>query len=247
MRIIEQVCLALEAAHSEGVVHRDLKPQNIMIDRHGRVAVMDFGIARSIETGGMTQTGMLVGTPDYMSPEQVMGEHVDARSDLFALGVILYELLAGSLPYKADTGQAAMYKRTRETPKPPTVVEPSVPPLLSDVVAKCLEIDPKLRYQSAREILSDLEAWRGGAAPGSATVLARRPAASPPHWRNGPWLAELRRYLPWLAGWCVRARHVSSPSPQASSTPAVSLAILPFRNHSGDGRLIGWARASPKR
>ncbi len=109
--IIEQVCLALEAAHAEGVVHRDLKPQNIMIDKQGKAAVMDFGIARSMEPGGMTQTGMLVGTPDYMSPEQVMGEHVDARSDLFTLGVILYELLTGSIPYKADTTQGAMYKR----------------------------------------------------------------------------------------------------------------------------------------
>ena len=236
VRILEQVCLALEVAHSEGVVHRDLKPQNIMIDRHGRVAVMDFGIARSIETGGMTQTGMLVGTPDYMSPEQVMGERVDARSDLFAIGVILYELLAGSLPYKADTGQAAMYKRTRETPRPLSVVEPSVPPLLSDVVAKCLQIDPKLRYQSAHEILSDLEAWRHGAAPGSATVLAQRPARVWPalqKWAIAGGVAALA-----VAGWVVvRARHSSSPSSQASATPPVSLAILPFRNQSGDATL----------
>jgi eukaryotic-like serine/threonine-protein kinase len=239
VRIMEQVCLALETAHSEGVVHRDLKPQNIMIDRMGRVAVMDFGIARSVETGGMTQTGMLVGTPDYMSPEQVMGERVDVRSDLFAIGVILYELLSGSLPYKADSPQAAMYKRTREAAKPLSVVQPSVPPLLSDVVAKCLQIDPKLRYQSAGEIRGDLEAWRHGAEAGSATVIARRP----------PLLSrEMKRWtmiggavvLVTLAGWFVRGRFASSPSSataQAPAPPAVSLAFLPFRNQSGDATL----------
>ncbi|HTW24219.1 MAG TPA: tetratricopeptide repeat protein, partial [Candidatus Baltobacteraceae bacterium] len=239
VRVLEQVCLALEVAHSEGVVHRDLKPQNIMLDKHGRVAVMDFGIARSVEAGGMTQTGMLVGTPDYMSPEQVMGERVDARSDLFAVGVILYELLAGSLPFKAESPQAAMYKRTRDAAKPLTVAEPSVPPLLSDVVGKCLQIDPKLRYQSAREILGDLEAWRHGAAPGSATVIARRPTLVSPtlKWSIAGGVAVL---VLVLAGWMVRARFFSSsssPSSQASATPAVSLAILPFRNESGDTTL----------
>src|SRR5277367_5919252 len=142
VRVTEQICLALEAAHSEGVVHRDLKPQNIMLDKHGRVAVMDFGIARSSEAGGMTQTGALMGTPDYMSPEQVMGEHVDVRSDLFTLGIILYELLTGSMPYKAESTQAAMFKRTREVPKPAKEADPKIPPLLSDVVVKCLQIDP---------------------------------------------------------------------------------------------------------
>jgi len=239
VRIVEQVCLALETAHSEGVVHRDLKPQNIMIDRMGRAAVMDFGIARSVEAGGMTQTGMLVGTPDYMSPEQVMGERVDVRSDLFAIGVILYESLSGSLPYKSESPQAAMYKRTREAAMPLNRVEPSVPPLLSDIVAKCLQIDPKLRYQSAGEIRGDLEAWRHGAEAGSATVIARRPpllSQSAKRWA----LAGGAVALLALAGWFARGRLASSPSPsssQAPSVPAISLAILPFHNESGDPTL----------
>jgi predicted Ser/Thr protein kinase len=112
--VIFQTCTALDAAHAEGVVHRDLKPQNIMVEKHGRIIVMDFGIARTMEQGGMTNTGALIGTPDYMSPEQVMGEKVDARSDLFTLGVIFFQLLVGQLPYKADTIQGAMFKRTRE-------------------------------------------------------------------------------------------------------------------------------------
>ncbi|MDE3109570.1 MAG: serine/threonine protein kinase, partial [Acidobacteriota bacterium] len=104
--IVQQVCLALEAAHTEGVVHRDLKPQNIMVDKTGRAWVMDFGIARSLEFGGMTQTGALIGTPEYMSPEQVRGEHADARSDLFTLGIIFQELLTGTLPYQSETAMA---------------------------------------------------------------------------------------------------------------------------------------------
>src|SRR5271167_3656018 len=163
VRIIEQVCLALEAAHAEGVVHRDLKPQNIMVEaKSGRISVMDFGIARSTEMGGMTQTGVMLGTPDYMSPEQVMGEHVDARSDLFTLGVIFYQLLTGDMPYKADTVQASMFKRTRELPKRAIEADSTVPQFLSDLAEKCLQIDVNLRYQTAREIREDLEAWHGG-------------------------------------------------------------------------------------
>ena len=230
--IVEQVCLALEAAHAEGVVHRNLKPQNIMLDNQGKAAVMDFGIARSVESDGMTLTGMPVGTPDYMSPEQVMGERVDARSDLFTLGVILYELLTGSIPYKADTTQATMFKRTREVPRPPAEADSTVPRLLSDVAVKCLQIDPALRYQSAREILQDLEAWRGGATRSRPISIARRPPA----------LLALRRK--WImagaavvalatAGLVLHERFVSHGE-QAASAPAVSLAILPFRNASGN-------------
>ena len=168
--IILQVCLALEAAHSEGVVHRDLKPQNIMIDAQGRALVMDFGIARSLEFGGMTQTGALIGTPEYMSPEQVKGEHVDARSDLFTLGIIFQELLVGKLPYQAATAMASMYKRTSERAVPVRQLDPSVPAYLSEIVAKCLEIDPNARFQSARELHDALDSWRKGS---GATVRLR--------------------------------------------------------------------------
>jgi eukaryotic-like serine/threonine-protein kinase len=241
--IIEQVCLALEAAHAEGVVHRDLKPQNIMIDKQGKAAVMDFGIARSVEAGGMTQTGMLVGTPDYMSPEQVMGEHVDARSDLFTLGVILYELLTGSGPYKAETTQAAMYKRLHEVPQPPAEVDPAVPQLLSAVAMKCLQIDPTLRYQSAREILQDLEAWRAGATRGLATsVVPRRGVVSAPL-SVSDWFRDSRKWLvPALVVAIAAVAFVVIEKPGFRSTPkpdqpAIALAILPFRNASGDPSL----------
>ncbi len=238
--IMQQVCLALEAAHAEGVVHRDLKPQNIMLDKQGKVSVMDFGIARSVELGGMTQTGALMGTPEYMSPEQVRGEHVDARSDLFTLGIIFYELLTGKMPYQADTALGTMFKRTQERAVPPAQLDPSVPKPMSDVVAKCLEIDPKLRYQSARAIRQDLEAWLG-----TGTVFTARPpalASFPPV----RWLLDLPTSRKWLAaGLAVfllaftglvfwqKLPFGLSLKPGATVEP-VSLAILPFRNASGD-------------
>jgi eukaryotic-like serine/threonine-protein kinase len=249
VRIVEQVCLALEAAHAEGVVHRDLKPQNIMMDKQGKAAVMDFGIARSVESGGMTQTGMLMGTPDYMSPEQVMGQHVDARSDLFTLGVIFYELLTASAPYRADTTQAAMYKRLQDVPRPAAEVDPNVPRLLSDIVTKCLQIDPALRYQSAREILQDLEAWRGGAKGSIAIPIApRRPVVSAPL-SFLDWFKDSRKWLvPALAavialGAFLVIKKPGFHSAAKPSAPAMSLAILPFRNASGDASL-DWLGAS---
>ncbi len=234
VRIMEQVALALEAAHAEGVVHRDLKPQNIMIDKSGKAAVMDFGIARSIEPGAMTmtQTGMLVGTPDYMSPEQVMGEKVDARSDLFTYGVILYELLTGATPYKADSVQATMFKRTRDRAKPPIEVDAKIPSALSNIATKCLEIDPQARYQSAREILTDFEAWRGGAKP-APTKIVEPPAAAALPWKMiGIGIAAL--VLLGVGGYLFFNRSSNSGAPGA---PAVSLAIIPFHNASGDQSL----------
>src|SRR5579863_1721542 len=158
--IMLQVCQALDAAHAEGVVHRDLKPQNIMIDAQGRTTVMDFGIARSMELTGMTQTGALIGTPEYMSPEQAKGQEVDARSDLFTLGIIFYELLTGKTPYVSDTVVATLLKRTQERARPPSQLEPTLPRYLNDLVVHCLEIDPRDRYQTASEVLADLEAQR---------------------------------------------------------------------------------------
>jgi serine/threonine protein kinase/tetratricopeptide (TPR) repeat protein len=154
--IIRQICLGLEAAHTEGVVHRDLKPQNIMLDSQGRVYLMDFGLARSMELVGMTRTGAMLGTPAYMSPEQAKGEKVDARTDLFSLGIIFYELVTGTLPYQAESMMATLIKRAKEPPVPPNQVDPSVPPAVNDAIMKCLQIKLERRYQTAGEILADL-------------------------------------------------------------------------------------------
>ena len=143
------------------LIHRDLKPQNIMVDKHGRVAVMDFGIARSIEMSGLTQTGVLIGTPKYMSPEQAKGEEIDSRSDLFSLGLIFYELLTGKSPYEATTSFGSLLKRTQEHARPPIELDHAIPKFMNDIVVRCLEIDPQRRYASAQEILRDLEARHG--------------------------------------------------------------------------------------
>jgi tetratricopeptide (TPR) repeat protein/predicted Ser/Thr protein kinase len=248
VRVIEQVSEALEAAHAEGVVHRDLKPQNLMLDQSGRIFVMDFGIARSTATMGMTQTGTVLGTPEYMSPEQVMGEHVDARSDLFTLGVIFYELLTGDMPYKAETAQKAMFKRTRERPKPAIEVDPTVPKYLSDLVEKCLELDVSLRYQSARDLREALQAWRGGTSKQSVAIPhPSQPVATPSKWglvsRRGT-AAGVAIILLALAVVILRARIFSkSGEKPARAQPALSLAILPFRNASGD-RTLDWLGSS---
>jgi len=158
--MIEQVCRALDAAHAEGVIHRDLKPQNIMRDKQGRMVVMDFGLARSLGDSGMTQTGAIVGTMEYMSPEQALGMPLDQRSDIFSVGLIFYELLTGKAPYQADTAIASLMKRTREVAKPASDVDISVPKSLSAIVSRCLEREPSNRYHSVVELLQQLNAWQ---------------------------------------------------------------------------------------
>jgi eukaryotic-like serine/threonine-protein kinase len=154
--IAQQICRGLEAAHVEGVVHRDLKPQNIMVDDAGRVWLMDFGLARSMELSGLTRTGVLMGTPDYMSPEQARAEKVDARSDLFSLGIIFFEMLTGRLPFQADTLMAKLLQRVQQRAVAVTEIDPAIPAGVSKVVSKCLEPDVNKRYQSIHEVLDDL-------------------------------------------------------------------------------------------
>jgi serine/threonine protein kinase/Tfp pilus assembly protein PilF len=228
-----QIAAALEAAHTAGVVHRDLKPQNVMSDKDGRVYVMDFGIARSLEHQGMTQTGALMGTPEYMSPEQAKGEKVDARSDLFALGIIFYEMLTGNSPFKADTAMAMMFKRTQVRATPLSQLNIGVPPVISDIVSKCLEIKTEERYQSAREVISDLEAWKGGVPHSTIVPTSRRIRYAPSYQK---WLLVGGVVAVLAAGvYEFREKFALRPSGTAAAPPqALSLAILPFHNSSTD-------------
>jgi eukaryotic-like serine/threonine-protein kinase len=234
VEVIQQVCQALEAAHGVGVIHRDLKPQNIMREDGGRILVMDFGLARTIQGDGMTQVGALVGTMEYMSPEQALAKELDQRSDLFSLGLILYELLTGKMPFKAESALASLIKRTQERAIPVSDHDETIPGALSGIVSKCLERDANLRYQSATEILHDLDTWRGKRAAATLGFHANvKPWGQTIPW---PWLTGFATILLLVVvGFVFRASIFSSPP--VKTGPVQSLAILPFRNASGDPAL----------
>jgi serine/threonine protein kinase len=148
-----QICSGLKEAHAQGIVHRDLKPENVMIDEQGNVKIMDFGIARSMEAASRL-TGSMVGTPAYMAPEQVAGKAVDYRTDIYSLGLMLYEMFTGVQTFQAEAPVAVALKQMRESPRPPHEVDPSIPVPIERAVLKCLEKDPSRRFQS----IADLEA-----------------------------------------------------------------------------------------
>jgi eukaryotic-like serine/threonine-protein kinase len=231
IEIMHQVCEALDAAHSAGVIHRDLKPQNIMQEHSGRILVMDFGLARTIEGDGMTQTGALVGTMDYMSPEQALGKELDQRSDIFTAGLILYELLTGQMPFKAESVLASLIKRTQERAIPVSDHDHTIPGALSGIVTKCLERDPTLRYQNAQELLRDMEVWQGKRAAATLGFHANvKPWGQTIPW---PLLGGVLAVLVLaVMGYLFRNVLFSAPTPKAG--PSLSLAVMPFQNASGD-------------
>ncbi|MGB3862640.1 MAG: protein kinase, partial [Candidatus Aminicenantaceae bacterium] len=155
--ITKQICEGLAEAHRLGVIHRDLKSSNIMIDKEGNVRIMDFGIARSLEAKGITGAGVMIGTPEYMSPEQVEGKEVDQRSDIYSLGVILYEMVTGRVPFEGDTALSVAMKHKSEIPKNPRELNAQISEDLSRVVLKCMEKDKKKRYRNTEGLLSELE------------------------------------------------------------------------------------------
>jgi serine/threonine protein kinase len=155
-----QICSGLKEAHAQGIVHRDLKPENVMIDGQGNVKIMDFGIARSMEAGTRL-TGSMVGTPAYMAPEQVAGKPVDYRTDIYSLGLMLYEMFTGVPAFSADNSIAVALKQMREDPPPPHEIEPNIPVATERTILKCLEKDPAKRFQS----IADLETQFRTAAP----------------------------------------------------------------------------------
>ena len=161
--IARHICDALAAAHAQGVIHRDIKPANIMVTRDGTVKVMDFGIARLV-SGPETapQTSAVLGTAAYLSPEQAQGQPVDARTDIYSLGTVLYEMLAGRPPFAGESPVAIAYKQVNEPPVPPSQINPDVPPSLDAVVMRALAKNPANRYQTAREFADDLDRVREG-------------------------------------------------------------------------------------
>src|SRR5215470_1342685 len=228
--IIAQVFSGLAAAHGEGIIHRDLKPGNIMQDETGRVVVMDFGLARTVAKDGMTRTGMMVGTMEYMSPEQAQAKNLDARSDIFTVGLIFYELLTGKMPYEADSVVASLLKRSREPAAPVSTYNTSIPRSLSSIVAKCLELEPELRYQSADQAFSALENWQE---KGAAAAL-RFPEVQP--WaKDIPWpLFGVVTTVIVLAvtGYLLRNK-LFGPSAGSARAP-ISVLVADFQNNTHD-------------
>jgi eukaryotic-like serine/threonine-protein kinase len=240
LKFAKQLCSALEAAHHEGVVHRDLKPQNILIDQNtDQLYVSDFGLAKSLEPDmtAMTHAGQVLGTPRYMSPEQVEAKEIDQRSDLYSLGMIFYEMFTADLPFHAESTFQLMYKHVNEAPKDPRVICPDLPPYIGNIILKCLEKDPAKRYQSARAILTDFEsesapeiaAPQQAAPVGSRTISIQLPQPKRPAW----WIAAAGLVVAAALAFAIPAiRHRIIPSRgEATARAAIQhyLAVLPFR------------------
>jgi len=234
VEIFHQVCAGLNAAQSEGVIHRDLKPANIMRDQSGRLVIMDFGLARTLQGEGMTQTGMMVGTMEYMSPEQATGLELDATSDIYAVGLIVYEMLTGKMPYAADSAVASLLKRSRERAKPMIDVDSTIPRDLSTIVSRCIEPDRKKRYQSTAELIADLEAFQPSAASKtSGSVAVRRAplkaAQTIPAWAKWGAVSVVALLVAAVGLYEWKGR----PKPQVTHAP-VGVLVGDFTNHTGD-------------
>jgi eukaryotic-like serine/threonine-protein kinase len=240
--IMLQVCYGLAAAHRQGIVHRDLKPQNIMIDKQGRVAVMDFGLAGSMETAALlvqatpssgspsgaeasatlTRVGSLLGTPRYMSPEQARAEKIDLRSDLFTVGLILYELTVGKMPTKHKGLPELLGERGSKQMPSPIEVDPQMPRALNDIITRCIQLNPADRYESIADLIGALETWLG----------IRKPQVS--SWKMFSALAML---IVLLAGGLVYSR--LHPKASAGAHAPVKILISDFSNQTGNPVLDG--------
>jgi eukaryotic-like serine/threonine-protein kinase len=240
--IMLQVCYGLAAAHKQGIVHRDLKPQNIMIDKQGRVAVMDFGLAGSTETAVLleqampsssnaslsgesailTRVGSLLGTPRYMSPEQARAEKIDLRSDLFTVGLILYELTVGKMPTRQKGLAEMLGERGAKQMPPPIEANPQLPRALNDIIARCIQLSPADRYESIEPLIADLETWLG---------------IRKPHTSNWKMLSALAALIVLLAGGLIYSR--LHPKASAGAHAPVKILISDFTNQTGNPLLDG--------
>jgi len=233
--IAKQVCEGLAEAHSLGVMHRDLKPQNIMIDREGNARIMDFGIARSIEEKGITGAGVMIGTPEYMSPEQAEAKEVDERSDIYSLGIILYEMATGRVPFEGDTPLSIAMKHKGEVPQDPRELNAQVPSDLSRVILRCMEKDKANRYQTPEEVLSELTKIEKGIPTAERVIPRTKPSTS----RELTVTFSLKKFLlpvSIVAVLVITALVIWQLLPEGETVPPPpdrpSIAILPFEDLS---------------
>lgn len=238
--LFEQCLAGLAAAHQRGLIHRDIKPGNILLDRElGQALVADFGLVKYVDSGeSLTVSGVIMGTVDYIAPEQARSLRVDARSDLYSLGALMYQTLAGRLPFAADSPTTMIFQHAYEQPAPLTEVAADVPPALAAIVLRLMAKDPAQRYQSAKDVLQDLAAFRAGelpsgVAPASATAAGPTVASTaqePPHQFTGLHPRQLRRWVPAAVAALLAAalalaaiRLFSGTQPAAPAPPAANV------------------------
>jgi serine/threonine protein kinase/tetratricopeptide (TPR) repeat protein len=253
--LARQVCKGLAEAHRFGVIHRDLKPSNIMIDAEGNARIMDFGIARTLESKDITGLGIIIGTPEYMSPEQAQGQKVDQRTDLYALGVVLYEMITGQVPFEDESTLNILRKHEFEQPRPPKDLNPEIPRSLNTLVLKCLEKPVERRYQNASDLLRDLDSIKTT----SVKVAKTRPQTEPqivvPGRRRRVWrIMAISAFLLTLAGAgylllrhsgaVVKSGKKIAPGTAAGvAAPRSLLAVLPFELVSVDSRYLNLGKS----
>ncbi len=228
-----QIADGLAAAHDAGVVHRDIKPANILTTDQDQVKIVDFGLAKLAGDAAVTREGSVVGTPAYMSPEQASGDDVDGRSDIWAVGAVLYEMLTGRRAFAADHERAVLHAITTSDPTPMDTLRPQVPAEVQRIVRRCLKRDPKRRYQHARELVEDLRRFRGESAPADIVTMTL-PSASQ---SRGPTLRR-RRLTPAFATVAAIAVIASISWLALKPRQTVHLAVLPFECGSEDERAV---------
>jgi serine/threonine protein kinase len=237
LAIAEQITEGLAEAHRLGVLHRDLKPQNVMIDREGNAKVMDFGIARSLHAAGFTGSGIMVGTPEYMSPEQAEASGVDERSDIYSLGIIIYEMVTGKVPFSGETPLSVALKQKTEIPRNPRELNAMISEDLSGLVMKCLEKEKGKRYQTAAELRADLDRIEKGLPTVEREALKKKPTEA----EAKPSRSRFRRlFVPALILFAVvyiavkLGRQQTPPYPEASSQHKVRISSQGRFGPTGD-------------